>query len=344
MLLNKASAGNQPGNGAELKISEFKEHGTASAAMTWADRGRFPRQGPSTLALLLDPTPLHLGELAWRMGLALAALNFVVIAVPCPASTRARAQRGNLMFALCLPSSFTTTCSTWASAGSHRSPLNFALHAGAAWRHFWSGPAVAGQTAQQLVAALACAGSAAPSQPPGGAHENDPPPDLHRGRGQPWPLSRWVSGPVLLLRLVDELAQRGPRRGWLPNGTRAAYVALRVPSHLYELLPIAVLIGTIFVMARLAQSSEYTILRTSGLGPWRALRMLLSWASFVLLTFATGDYVAPWPTAQRSCSRPAFRAHHHRPDRRLDQGTAGRNSSVNVGRCRPTAHAGSAHV
>lgn len=73
-----------------------------------------------------------------------------------------------------------------------------------------------------------------------------------------------------------------------------AYVALSLPSHLYELLPIAVLIGTIFVMARLAQSSEYTILRTSGLGPWRALRTLMTLGLvFVLLTFAIGDYVAP---------------------------------------------------
>ena len=72
------------------------------------------------------------------------------------------------------------------------------------------------------------------------------------------------------------------------------YVALLVPSHLYELLPITVLIGTIFVMARLAQSSEFTILRTSGLGPWRALRtLLLAGIGFVFLTFAIGDYVAP---------------------------------------------------
>lgn len=72
------------------------------------------------------------------------------------------------------------------------------------------------------------------------------------------------------------------------------YVALMIPSHLYELLPITVLIGTIFVMARLAQSSEYTILRTSGLGPWRALRTLLVLGlGFVLLTFAIGDYAAP---------------------------------------------------
>jgi lipopolysaccharide export LptBFGC system permease protein LptF len=69
---------------------------------------------------------------------------------------------------------------------------------------------------------------------------------------------------------------------------------LLIPNHLYELLPISVLIGTIFVMARLAQSSEYTILRTSGLGPWRALKLLLALgALFVVFSFAIGDYVAP---------------------------------------------------
>lgn len=73
------------------------------------------------------------------------------------------------------------------------------------------------------------------------------------------------------------------------------YVALLVPNHLYELLPITVLIGTIYVMTRMAQSSEFTILRTSGLDPWRALRTLLAaGAAFVVLTFVTGDFLAPW--------------------------------------------------
>lgn len=72
------------------------------------------------------------------------------------------------------------------------------------------------------------------------------------------------------------------------------YVALQMPSHLYELLPIAVLIGAIYVMARLAESSEFTILRTSGLGPLRALGTLLALGvGFVVLTFVCGDYVAP---------------------------------------------------
>jgi lipopolysaccharide export system permease protein len=71
-------------------------------------------------------------------------------------------------------------------------------------------------------------------------------------------------------------------------------VSLGIPNHLYELLPIAVLIGSIFVMARFAQSSEFTIMRTSGLGPWLALRtMLLLGACFVVLTVAVGDYIAP---------------------------------------------------
>jgi lipopolysaccharide export system permease protein len=74
-----------------------------------------------------------------------------------------------------------------------------------------------------------------------------------------------------------------------------SYVALQVPNHLYELMPITALIGTIYVMTRMAQSSEFTILRTSGLGPWRALRtLLLTGAVFVLLTFVIGDFVAPW--------------------------------------------------
>ena len=91
--------------------------------------------------------------------------------------------------------------------------------------------------------------------------------------------------------LIDELRSVGQL---YPVSQAVLYVMLGMPSHLYELLPITVLIGTIFVMARFAQSSEFTILRTSGLGPGRALSMLmLLGCAFVVLTFALGDYVAP---------------------------------------------------
>ena len=104
----------------------------------------------------------------------------------------------------------------------------------------------------------------------------------------------------LFFDLVDELQYLGKNNSL---GSAAdiyqirhalLYVVLLIPNHLYELMPISVLIGTIFVMARLAQSSEYTILRTSGLGPWRALKLLLALgAVFVAFSFALGDYVAP---------------------------------------------------
>lgn len=77
------------------------------------------------------------------------------------------------------------------------------------------------------------------------------------------------------------------------------YVAFKIPSHIYELFPISVLIGCIFVMARLAQSSEFTILRTGGLGPLKALGTLLQLGLvFVTMTFLIGDYAAPWADRQ----------------------------------------------
>jgi len=94
---------------------------------------------------------------------------------------------------------------------------------------------------------------------------------------------------VAEVRAVTQYANTGYTLGYA-----LIYVVLMIPNHLYELMPIAVLIGTIFVMARLAQSSEYTILRTSGLDPWRALKTLLTLGLvFVALTFAIGDYASP---------------------------------------------------
>ena len=94
--------------------------------------------------------------------------------------------------------------------------------------------------------------------------------------------------------MVDELRWVGISGGAYQLSHAVLFVALAIPSHLYELIPITVLIGTIFVMSRLAQSSEFTIMRTSGLGPGRALSMLITLgAMFVAVTFLVGDYMAP---------------------------------------------------
>jgi lipopolysaccharide export system permease protein len=131
------------------------------------------------------------------------------------------------------------------------------------------------------------------------------------------------------LQFVSRVASSGYR---VPQAL--VYVALMVPTHVYELFPITVLIGTIFVMARLAQSSEFTILRTIGLGPWRALRTLLVLGlGFVLFTFVVGDYVAPWAdkTAQLLKSRFQGKLSVGKTGAWLKEKQAYGSYSVNVG-------------
>ena len=91
---------------------------------------------------------------------------------------------------------------------------------------------------------------------------------------------------------VEELSSASRRGGTL--ALAALRAALDLPGHLYELAPIVLLIGTIYALSRMAQASEFTILRTAGLGPGRALRLLL-WPGVVasVLTFALGELVVP---------------------------------------------------
>jgi lipopolysaccharide export system permease protein len=91
---------------------------------------------------------------------------------------------------------------------------------------------------------------------------------------------------------VDELDGVGRRGRTLWHAVLAA--GYELPGHFYELAPIALLIGTIYSLARMAQSSEFTILRTGGLGPGRALSLLaVLGVLFGAITFIVGDYIAP---------------------------------------------------
>ncbi len=105
---------------------------------------------------------------------------------------------------------------------------------------------------------------------------------------------------------VDELENIGRNNYTALHAAAAA--ALEQPGHFYELAPICVLIGTIYSMARLAQSSEYTILRTGGLGPVRALGLLAALGLFFgAITFIIGDYLAPVSEREGVLLKAAFR-------------------------------------
>lgn len=114
---------------------------------------------------------------------------------------------------------------------------------------------------------------------------------------------------LLFFDLIDEsrFVSRSGVQSSYGIAQMLGHMALSAPMHVYELLPICVLIGTVFVMARYARTSQFTILRTGGLGPGKALGILLAVGMlFTAVTFVTGDYIAPW--AERSAQ--LLRAKH----------------------------------
>jgi lipopolysaccharide export system permease protein len=72
------------------------------------------------------------------------------------------------------------------------------------------------------------------------------------------------------------------------------FVLLSAPTHAYELLPVSVLIGTLYVLAQLANNSEFTVMRGAGMSPGQAGWMLCKVGLlFAAVTFAIGEWVAP---------------------------------------------------
>lgn len=92
------------------------------------------------------------------------------------------------------------------------------------------------------------------------------------------------------------------------------FVLLRLPGRIYELMPVTVLIGTLYALSTLARHSEITVLRASGLSTARLLSSLLQVAiACALITFVIGEAVAPGRTgcatgcASRNEEKPSDR-------------------------------------
>lgn len=70
-------------------------------------------------------------------------------------------------------------------------------------------------------------------------------------------------------------------------------------QHFYDIFPIGLLIGSILALAGMARTTEFTILRTGGLGPGRALSLLgvLGFSAAVLM-MVVGNSVVPWTEQQ----------------------------------------------
>lgn len=80
------------------------------------------------------------------------------------------------------------------------------------------------------------------------------------------------------------------------------FVLLSSPGHVYEVVPVAVLVGTMYALGQFSRYSELIVLRVSGVSISRiGLGLLRVGLVFALLTFVVGELVTPLSekTAQR---------------------------------------------
>ncbi len=72
------------------------------------------------------------------------------------------------------------------------------------------------------------------------------------------------------------------------------YVALLIPGHIYELFPLAALIGSIFAVVQMASNSELMVYRSSGASLQQMIVAIIKiGAPLVLICFLFGEYIAP---------------------------------------------------
>ena len=92
--------------------------------------------------------------------------------------------------------------------------------------------------------------------------------------------------------LVNELPNVG--KSGYQFSHAVGFVALGLPGLVYELIPIAALIGTLYALSTLARHSEITVLRASGLATRDLLLTLFRVAGLLaLLTLLVGEVLAP---------------------------------------------------
>jgi lipopolysaccharide export system permease protein len=94
------------------------------------------------------------------------------------------------------------------------------------------------------------------------------------------------------LDLIHELNVMGHDKYHM--GYVLLFVLLTIPGHIYELFPVAVLVGTIFALVQMAASSELVIYRSSGASLWQMIGALFKIAlPLAILSFVFSEFVAP---------------------------------------------------
>ncbi len=97
MLSNGQRIENDIGQAA-LKVSDFKEYGVRTGESGLLSQSVPEAKLMSIHTLIKAPTLANLSELAWRIGLALAAINFVILALALASVNPRGGRSGNMIF------------------------------------------------------------------------------------------------------------------------------------------------------------------------------------------------------------------------------------------------------
>jgi lipopolysaccharide export system permease protein len=101
LLLSNGQRLERPLDGKEgIKISEFETYGAKVGGGGFDEANEAPARARSTLTLLREPTPLHLGEFSWRIGMLFAGANFVLLALALSNANPRAGRSNNYLFAL----------------------------------------------------------------------------------------------------------------------------------------------------------------------------------------------------------------------------------------------------
>ncbi len=84
----------------QRSLTSFDEYRVVVDEKTGRDDEIVPPRAQPTLKLLKEPSPRNQGELAWRFGLALAAVNLMLLGIGLAAANPRRASNWNLLFAV----------------------------------------------------------------------------------------------------------------------------------------------------------------------------------------------------------------------------------------------------
>jgi len=84
----------------EKTLARFEGYRVQAGERVLSGMNDLPPKARSTLELLLEPTPRHQGQLAWRLGLLLGAANMTLLGIGLSASNPRRPNNWNLLFAL----------------------------------------------------------------------------------------------------------------------------------------------------------------------------------------------------------------------------------------------------